>query len=102
MHEKKAVIVEWTEQSLDTAIRIKKYLERSFSEKEIETFLTLLSTFENAVAVFPKLYPVTLKKKNIRRAVLSKELSVYYRFYKKRVEVLAVLDNRCDISDWIG
>ena len=43
----------------------------------------------------------TTKKKNVRRAVLSKPLSVFYRIEKSTIEVLAILDNRCDFEVWI-
>lgn len=101
MAKSKIVSIVWTERSLQNAISIKKYLSINFSSKEIDNFLTLLQSFEIAVCAFPKLYPQSGVKKNIRRAVLSKVLSAYYRIYKGEIEVLAILDNRCDIAKWL-
>lgn len=93
--------INWSNTSLSQAASIKHYLQENFSQKEINTFYALLKSFENAIALFPKLYQVSAKKKEIRRAVLSKELSVFYRYKNKCIEVLAMFDNRCDLTDWI-
>ena len=97
MPEKKALTILWTDEALKNASSIKAYLEESFSEKEIGRFYSLLSAFEEA----PKLYPQTNRKTKIRRAVLSKVLSAFYRISSNKIEILAILDNRCDISKWL-
>ena len=99
MPDKIPLEIVWTSNSILTARAIKKYLEIKFSDREVEGFYSLLKTFEQAVSLFPGLYP--LSKNKIRRAVLNKNLSVFYRKNKSRIEVLAVLDNRMDLSDWI-
>ena len=101
MPEKKFLTVLWTNNALKNASSIRAYIEENFSEKEIERFFSLLSTFEEAVSIFPKLYPQTNKKAKIRRAVLSKVLSAFYRISGSKIEILAILDNRCDISKWL-
>lgn len=101
MPKSKVATIVWTERSLQNAISIKEYLSTHFSVKEIDQFYTILQNFEIAVCAFPELYPQSLIKKNIRRAVLSKVLSAYYRVHKGKIEVIALLDNRCDISNWI-
>jgi plasmid stabilization system protein ParE len=101
MPEKKKLTVRWTYQALQNASSIKVYLEENFSVKEIEKFYSLLSAFESGVTTFPKLYPRTNRKARIRRAVLSREVSAFYRIIIERIEVLAILDNRCDLSKWL-
>jgi hypothetical protein len=101
MPDKKKLIVLWTYQALKNAASIKIYLKENFSRKEIQKFYSLLSAFESAITIFPKLYPQTNKKAEIRRAVLSKEVSAFYRIIDNQIEVIAILDNRCDLSKWI-
>lgn len=91
----------YTDIALANASSIKKYLFHKFSAKEVDIFYSLLQSFEMATISFPKLYPKTNKKKNIRRAVLSKVLSVFYRIQNSNIEVLAIIDNRCDLKEWI-
>jgi len=99
MPNKTPLDVVWTNNSILGSIAIKKYLLAKFSNKEVTVFHSLLKTFESAVSFFPELYPVS--KKKIRRAVLNKNLSVFYRQNKNQIEVLAVLDNRMDLAEWI-
>ena len=101
MPKPKVASILWTERSLQNAISIKEYLILNFSTKEVDRFYSILQSFEIAVCAFPELYPQSLILKNIRRAVLSKVLSAYYRVNKGKIEVIALLDNRCDISQWI-
>ena len=102
MPDKKVSIVKWTENSLKNAIAIKNYLKENFSEKEIDYFYSLLFNFEEVISYFPELYPQINKKYKIRRAVLSKEVSLFYTTELRMIRVLAIIDNRCDISKWLS
>ena len=97
MPESVKLNLRWTSQSLFHATLIKKYLLKKFTQTEVDNFYVLLSSFEEAVVLFPKLYPETKKKLKIRRAILSRELSVFYKISKAQIDVLPVLDNRCEL-----
>jgi plasmid stabilization system protein ParE len=101
MPKYKIVSVLWTDRALQDAISIKKYLQHTFSDKEVENFLSLLSSFEIAASAFPELYPSSSAKRGVKRAILSKVVSVFYRIRKNNIEVLAILDNRRELSKWI-
>ena len=101
MPKSKVASIFWTERSLQNAISIKEYLISNFSAKEVDQFYAILQSFEIAVCAFPELYPQSSVRKNLRRAVLSKVFSAYYRFHNGKIEVIALLDNCCDISQWI-
>lgn len=98
---KRQLEVFWTDNALENAANIKVYLISNFSDKEVNTFYSLLNSFGEAVSLFPELYPRVGKRLKIRRAVLSKVMSVFYRIAKNKIEVLAILDNRCDLKGWL-
>lgn len=98
MPEQHSIPVLWTDRALQDAIDIKAYLSTQFSNKEFEHFMVLLRGFEIAVSAFPQLYPMSSVQPGIRRAVLSKVVSVFYRVHKQQIEVLAILDNRRNTS----
>jgi hypothetical protein len=100
MPENTSFSIVYTKRSDADAIVIKKYLLYKFTQKEVEKFYDLLRIFENVVTIFPKLYPRSLKGKNIHRAVLSKQLSVFYKMTKDKIFVVAILDNRVDYAKW--
>lgn len=100
MAEKQYLKVFWSARSISGSLAIKKYLQREFSQREIDNFYRLLNDFEKIVLAFPKLYPYSIKNKKIRRAILSKQLSVFYTLSKIQINVIAALDNRVGYSKW--
>jgi hypothetical protein len=52
-----------------------------------------LNDFEKIISEYPTLYSESPKKK-IRRAVLSKALSIYYSINKNKITIVAIIDNR--------
>lgn len=92
--------VAWTERAHSDSITIKSYLAYHFTQREIENYYKLLGSFEKIVAIFPDLYPLTNKAKNIHRAVLSKQLSVFYQITQEAVFIVAILDNRMSNTKW--
>jgi plasmid stabilization system protein ParE len=101
MPKRKVASILWTERSLQNAILIKEYLISNFSDKEVDRFYAVLQSFEIAVCAFPELYPQSSVKRDIRRAVLSRVFSAYYRVNNGKIEVIALVDNRCDTSQWL-
>jgi len=77
MAEKKRLSVEYSALSLNNSVEIVNYLKRRFTQKEVDNFFDTLKEFEMPIGIFPTLYSKSVKVK-IRRAVLSKVLSVYY------------------------
>ncbi len=87
--------VEYTEQALFNAREIVAYLSSSFSQKEVSAFYKYLADFEKLIIKYPNLFKKS-RKINSRRAVLSKELSVFYTVEVNKIIVLAIFDNRWD------
>ena len=95
MTDKKRLTIEYSEQSLQNAKEIVTYLKQKFSEKEVNKFYQALEDFEQVVKFYPTLYSESNKKK-IRKAVLSRVLSVYYSFNGRVISIIAIFDNRWD------
>jgi plasmid stabilization system protein ParE len=90
----------YTKRSLANIRTIKDYLLYKFTQREVNNLYRMLNDFEKVVASFPQLYPLIANSKNIRRAVLSKQLSVFYTYSKENLMITAILDNRMDNSKW--
>ena len=100
MAEELSYKILYTRRSLKDALAIKEYLLYKFTEKEVENFYHMLGVFEKLVLQFPHLYPQSPGSKNIRRAVLSRQLSVFYIDTKKTLKIIAILDNRMSTNKW--
>jgi hypothetical protein len=94
------LLVVWSDRSLSDTEIIRDYLQYHFSQREIDNFYKFLEFFEKIVSIFPQLYPLTNKKSGVRRAVLSKQLSVFYTLEDDIINVIVVLDNRMSDSKW--
>ncbi|MFA6084126.1 hypothetical protein [Mucilaginibacter sp.] len=55
--------VEYADRAINDSISIKYYILHYFTQKEVNNFYSLLESFEKVVAVFPLLYPVSIKNK---------------------------------------
>ena len=92
--------ISYSNRSLSDALIIKEYLLYKFTQKELNNFYHMLGVFESMVVKFPKLYPQSFKNKKLRRAVLSKQLSVFYSITKDTIFIVAILDNRMSSTKW--
>lgn len=86
--------VTYTSRSLQNVVAIKDYLLYYFTQREVNNFLGLLNNFEQLVPGFPEMYKKSSKNSKVRRAVLSKQLSVFYTIIQETITVVAVMDNR--------
>lgn len=84
----------WTDEAFKNLIRIIKYLEKNWSEKEINRFIKKLDKRINLISINPQLFAKAKIKKNIRRSVLTKHIVIYYLFENKMVKILTLFDTR--------
>jgi len=97
MPEKKRLSIEYSKHSLNSAAEIVSYLRNKFSQKEIDAFYQTLADFEKIISLYPTLYKQSNRMK-IRRAVLSKVLSVYYTSSESKISIIDIHDNRWDFE----
>ena len=79
MNDPKRSKIIWTERALQNSASIKRYISDQFGQREIDNFYELLRSFEEGVSIFPYSHPPAKKQSTIRRAVLSKVLSAFYK-----------------------
>jgi plasmid stabilization system protein ParE len=96
----KTLPVIYTRQAVSNSITIKNFILVKFTEREVNNFYKMLETFERIVSVFPDIYPKSIKNQNVRRAVLSKQLSVFYKIKRDEISIIAMIDNRMDYTKW--
>jgi plasmid stabilization system protein ParE len=100
MDENSLLNILYTYKANSDAITIRNYLLYKFTQREVDKFYELLRIFENIVAAFPQLYPKSVSSENVHRAVLSKQLAVFYKISESAILVIAILDNRMDNAKW--
>jgi plasmid stabilization system protein ParE len=93
-------VISFSTRALANAETIKNYLLYKFTQREVNKFYELLGIFENIIVKFPQLYPKSSINSKVHRAVLSKQLSIFYITTKNKITVVAILDNRMSGAKW--
>lgn len=81
----------WSLASKEEYADILGYVEDNFS---IDAALKLLDKTDaviDGIATFPTMFPTSTIRKGIRKAVITKHLSVFYRFNKMEVHLFQLL-----------
>jgi len=72
------------------------YLENNWSIKVRDNFLSKLDAIIETIATFPYSFPESNKILGLRKCVVSKQVTAFYRVdeVRKEIEIIAVIDNR--------
>ena len=71
-----------------------EYLELKWNETIKKKFSNKINTTIKLLIDNPELFPVSNVNKKIRKAVVSKQSTLYYHFNSKHIIVLSVFDTR--------
>ena len=88
--------ISWTPTAKKTYFAVLDYLEEAWTEKEVLNFIEEVNTLLIQISNNPEMFHLSLKKKNIRKGLITKHNSLYYRIKprKKELELLTFWDNR--------
>lgn len=67
----------WSDRALEDLQNIINYLGEKWTQKEIRNFVRRLDIRLELISTNPRLFPKTVKRKNIRRSVLTKYAVIY-------------------------
>ena len=84
----------WTLKASKDFENIVSYLKTNWSEKEINNFIAKLNKAINLISSRPKLFIVTNSRKNLRRCVLTKQTTIYYKEADSKIYIVSLHDNR--------
>ena len=83
----------WSPRATDDYAKLLARVEQDFG---LEAALKLLDSMENLLSLItenPELFPYS-KTKNIRKAIISKQTSLFYRIEEEYIQLLHFWDNR--------
>lgn len=84
----------WSEAALSDLQNIIDYLSENWTSREIQNFAKRLDKRVDLIALNPKLFAKTSKRKNVRRSVLTKHTVIYYESDEATVTILSLFDSR--------
>lgn len=84
----------WTDYALAELKTTIEYLETHWTEKEIKNLVSKIENILEFISKNPALFPQTQSRKNVRRAVVTKQNTIYYRTKGQNIEILSFFSNK--------
>jgi plasmid stabilization system protein ParE len=88
--------VKWSPLAESDLSTILDYLHKNWERKVASNFLDLTDNFINQISINPKQFPLINRRKGIRKCVITKHNTLFYRDRNSAVEILRIYDTRQD------
>ena len=90
------MVVIWSAKAKITYFNVLDYLNKNWSRKEMIRFHHRTETILNVIKKNPGIFPYTVKQREIRKAHIDKNNSLFYHVDKQsqRITLLTFFDNR--------
>lgn len=88
----------WSEEAVRNLENILEHLQENWSEKVVLNFKTSLSKLLDLIGRHPFIFPQSEYKKRLRKAVLSKQTTIYYEVKNNEVIIAYIFVNSQDIA----
>lgn len=86
----------WSPLSETDFYKILQYLHENWDENVAVQFIDLTENILDQIAINPRQFPIIFKKKKIRKCVLTKHNTMFYRVNKTQIDILRIFDTRQD------
>lgn len=84
----------WTDLALKELAQTMEYLEKNWTEKELQNLAQNLEEKLILISQNPYLFQASNYKKDIRRVVILTYNTLYYRIINNQVEIISFFSNR--------
>jgi plasmid stabilization system protein ParE len=91
-------IVYWTDESLSNLEAIIDYFNKNWTNRELENFKRKLGRQIELIEKKPKIFPVSQFNPRLRKAVLSKQTTIFFELTDKAVYITYLFSNRQNIN----
>lgn len=88
----------WTEEATNNLENIFEYLRFKWTEKEVDNFKTKLSRQIELISSNPAMLPVSVHVPRLRKAVLSKQTTIFYEVKDNHIYLAYIWVNKKDFS----
>jgi hypothetical protein len=86
----------WTSKARITFFEVLDYLDKNWTKKEMIQFNQRTQIIISALRKNPKIFPASFTYKEIRKATIDKNNSLFYKIddYSQKIYLLTFFDNR--------
>jgi len=86
----------WSKRAYKNLAKIIDYLEQNWTEKEIFNFSSELDRCIEIIRKSPETFPKSSKKPSLRKVVVTKHNTLYYKVEGKLIKLIVIFDTRQD------
>ena len=86
----------WSNLSEKDFDNILDYLDKNWGQRVAANFIALTENIVNQISINPRQFPICYKRKKVRKCILTKHNTIFYRDGKINVEILRIYDTRQD------
>ncbi|MCW3789770.1 type II toxin-antitoxin system RelE/ParE family toxin [Plebeiibacterium sediminum] len=92
----------WSEEAINNLKGIIEDLEHKWTRREIKKFAKLLDKQLIVIKSNPYLFAESEKSNGLRKAVLSRQTTIYYRIKDDEIRIITLFDNRQNPEDLLN
>lgn len=85
--------IEWTEHALSELNETFDYLNTNWTEKEKKKLALKIEKTLHLISNNPEIFPKSFRCENVRKVVVTKHNTLFYREKKGRIEILSFFSN---------
>lgn len=86
----------WAPLAVNDFADILDFVSTNWDNKVANQFIDIVENAIDQISGNPKQFPLIYRKEKIRRCVLTKHNSLYYRDLKTQIDILRIFDTRQD------
>jgi plasmid stabilization system protein ParE len=86
----------WSPLSENDFVSILDYLKANWDDRVVQGFIDITTSTLLQISTNPKQFPLIYKNRKIRKCVLTKHNTLFYRDTKDSIDILRIFDNRQD------
>jgi len=88
----------WTDEAIKNLQSIMDYLDCQWTQREIDNFKKKLAKQIELIETNPRLFPVSEYNPRLRKAVLSKQTTIFYEIADRMISLVYLFNSRQDIG----
>lgn len=88
----------WSEEAIRNLENILDYLIEKWSQREVNNFKSKLSRQLDLIVKNPRMFPVSEYNSRLRKAVLSKQTTIFYEIREDVIYIAYLFANQQDIN----
>ena len=90
--------ISWTPTARKTYFKVLDHLAEEWTKREVGIFINEVESLLEQIKSNPEMYQASRKKRNVRKALITEQTTLYYRIKprKKELELITFWDNRQD------